>query len=321
MPDFFVSYTAIDEPWAEWIGWAVEENGFVAVLQKWDFAAGSNFVLEMQRATAEAKRTIAVLSPDYLSQSRFGASEWAAAFANDPDGMKRTLVPVRVRACAADGLLKGIVYVDLVGLDENAAKQRLLDNLKGTRRKPVKAPAFPGEGKSAGKLHVFPGGTAAAEASPPNARYMLKIRGAITDVDRRRFIKVSFAAIQQRFTTSLDELAGRHADVEFELTPVDATKFTAEAFVGGKSRARCKIWIGGMMGGDDIAYSEGHTSFASNSLNEDLTLSDTGGELALNAMMAAATGQRVGEGLNLSRLSADDAAEYLWRRFSSNLER
>src|SRR5712691_9911641 len=97
MPDFFVSYTAADERWAEWIAWTLEEGGFDVVLQKWDFTAGSNFVLEMQKAAADAKRTIAVLSPDYLSASRFGASEWASAFATDPDGMKRTLVPVRVR--------------------------------------------------------------------------------------------------------------------------------------------------------------------------------------------------------------------------------
>ena len=33
--------------------------GFEVVLQKWDFAAGSNFVLQMQKAATNAKRTIA----------------------------------------------------------------------------------------------------------------------------------------------------------------------------------------------------------------------------------------------------------------------
>jgi hypothetical protein len=47
MPDFFISYTGSDERWAEWIGWTLEAGGFSVVIQKWDFAAGSNFVLNM----------------------------------------------------------------------------------------------------------------------------------------------------------------------------------------------------------------------------------------------------------------------------------
>jgi len=108
--------------------------------------------------------------------------------------------------------------------------------------------------------------------------------------------------------------------VEFDLTPVNATKFTAEIFVGGKSCARCKIWIGGMMGGDDIAYAEGHTMLGSNSLNEDLSIKEVNCELVLGSLMGTAFGG-VGDGLDLHRLSPEEAAEYLWRRFVWGLER
>jgi hypothetical protein len=91
------------------------------LLQAWDMGAGSNFVIEMQRERAATKssRTIAILSPDYL-ESQFATSEWAAAFARDPEGTKRMLIPVRVRPCNPGGLLKSIVYLDVVGLDEKA---------------------------------------------------------------------------------------------------------------------------------------------------------------------------------------------------------
>jgi hypothetical protein len=46
---------------------------------------GRDFVHEMQKATTTAKRTIAVLSPAYLT-SQFGEAEWRVAFASDPDG-------------------------------------------------------------------------------------------------------------------------------------------------------------------------------------------------------------------------------------------
>ncbi len=77
--------------------------------------------------------------------------------------------------------------------------------------------------------------------------------------------------------------------------------------------------MGGMVGGDDIAYGEDTASYHSNSMNEVLTLSDAAGELALRTMMGMFAGG-AGDGLNLKHLSPDDAAEYLWRRFSWNLE-
>ena len=96
--DFFISYNKADLPWAEWIAWQLEASRHTTILQAWDFRPGSNFVIDMQRAAAEAERTIAVLSPDYLA-SLYTQPEWAAAFAQDPTGEKGTVLPVRVRAC------------------------------------------------------------------------------------------------------------------------------------------------------------------------------------------------------------------------------
>jgi tetratricopeptide (TPR) repeat protein len=144
MKDFFISYNKADREWAEWIAWQLEEAKYTTVLQAWDFRPGSNFVLEMQRASAEAQRTIAVLSPDYLT-ALYTQPEWAAAFAQDPTGEKGTLLPVRVRECDFKGLLPQIVYIDLVGLDETAAKERLLAGARFERAKPTTAPAFPGK--------------------------------------------------------------------------------------------------------------------------------------------------------------------------------
>ena len=143
LPGFSISYNKADRHWAEWIAWQLEAEGYTTIIQAWDFRPGSNFVLEMQQATAEAQRTIAVLSPDYLA-SRFTAPEWAAAFAQDPTGEQGKLLPVRVRNCELQGLLPQVVYIDLVELDEAAALAALLSGVKHSRAKPVVAPAFPG---------------------------------------------------------------------------------------------------------------------------------------------------------------------------------
>jgi hypothetical protein len=142
MKEFFVSYNKADRQWAEWIAWMLEDAGFSTIVQAWDFLPGGNFVLDMQRATTSTRRTIAVLSPDYLS-ANFTQPEWAEAFGRDPSGSSHTLIPIRVKSCKPPGFLSTVTYVDLVGLDGPEAKDALL-RITNERNKPLIAPDFPG---------------------------------------------------------------------------------------------------------------------------------------------------------------------------------
>ncbi len=146
--DFLISYTKADRTWAEWIAWELEAAGYTTILQAWDFGAGTNFVLEMNKAALTCKQTVAVLSPDFLN-APFTQLEWAAALRQDPTGEKGNLVPVRVKMCEPEGLLGPIVYIDLVGQDEATAKKTLLAEIKQERAKPTHKPAFPIAGKKA----------------------------------------------------------------------------------------------------------------------------------------------------------------------------
>jgi hypothetical protein len=140
--DFFVSYNRHDKDWAEWIAWELEQAGYSSIIQAWDFRPGSNFVIEMQIGLSSADRTILVLSANYL-KSEFTAPEWAAVFSQDPQGLRRKLVPVRVAECMPTGLLTSIVYIDLVGKEEIEARQELLAGINLGRAKPQHASAFP----------------------------------------------------------------------------------------------------------------------------------------------------------------------------------
>ena len=119
---FFISYNKADRAWAVWIAWQLEEAGYTTISQAWDFRPGGNFVLDMQRAALQFAWLVGGgLSPDYLT-SQFTQPEWAAAFGQDPTGENSTLLPVRVRECDPQGLLRQIVHVDLVGLKKLAAR-------------------------------------------------------------------------------------------------------------------------------------------------------------------------------------------------------
>jgi tetratricopeptide (TPR) repeat protein len=151
--DFFVSYTGPDVVWAEWIAWHLEQDQYTTTIQAWDFRPGHNFAVAMQDASETAERTIAVISPAFFA-SPYTNAEWASAFTEDPDGRQAKFVPVRVRDCEPPGLHKGIIYIDLVGLDEAAAHTELLDGVRPGRGKPTRPPIFPG------------GAAAAAQATP-----------------------------------------------------------------------------------------------------------------------------------------------------------
>lgn len=144
MAEFFISYTHKNKSWAEWIGYALQLEGFEIVIQAWDFRPSSNFVLEMQQAVIASNRTILVLSPDYM-KSAFTAPEWAAAFVDDPQGFERKIVPILVEDCVIEGLLKPIVQIRLVGLSEDVARTTLINGIKKDRVVLREAPPFPGK--------------------------------------------------------------------------------------------------------------------------------------------------------------------------------
>jgi tetratricopeptide (TPR) repeat protein len=139
--DFFVSYTAADQAWAEWIAWQLEEAGYRTVVQAWDFRPGENFLVQMRRALDAAERTVAVVSAAYL-ESVYGSDEWTAAFVHDHADTTGLLL-VRVEPVSLPRLLRPWIYIDLAGLDAEAATAALLAGLERGRRKPNQPPAFP----------------------------------------------------------------------------------------------------------------------------------------------------------------------------------
>jgi len=161
MQDFFISYTKVDKLWAEWIAWVLEDAGYTVFIQAWDILPGDNFVIEMQEAMTNTRKTIAVLSEDYF-KSKFAPVEWADAFRRDREGGERVLIPIKVRECNPQGILGITVFIDIIGLSEQDARADILGAFSA-RRKPRTAPAFPGEEHSQRVVEspvAFPGDAA-----------------------------------------------------------------------------------------------------------------------------------------------------------------
>ncbi len=212
--DFFISYNRADERWAEWIAWTLDESGYSHYFQKWDFRPGGNFVLDMQRAALDSKRTLLVLSNAYLG-ALYTQPEWAAAFVQDPTGVKRLVLPVRVEACEPAGMLAPIVYCDLVGLAEEAARERLLAALRDSGR-PDRPPAFPGAGGDTPQagLAGFPGHAVARPAQTDPLRAAAESLASIFATSRATFI--AQARLRDDLAARVIKRLGIQEHLEFE---------------------------------------------------------------------------------------------------------
>ncbi len=301
MSHVFISYTGADVGWAEWIAWVLEENGYRATIQHWDFRPGCNFVVEMQKAAVSADLTLAVLSPKYL-ESGMASAEWAAAFAEDPTGLNRKLIPVRIQEVGSLGILKSVVYIDLVGKPEDEARDALLLGLTSDRFKPNSAPPFPGHSQ---RSKPFPGARSAVQ-NPP-----LKLSRQPSDLDRRNFLRGGFEKIVSYFSDNMPLLEQENSNVDTVVDRNANSEFRAEIYIQGQLKANCRIWIGGMLSENSISYSEGSTAQMGNALNEALTISN-GIELAFSAMGSL---WQAPSDININAMSAEDAARYLWTRF------
>jgi len=210
--DFFVSYAAPDQAWAEWIAWQLEAHGYTVVFQTWDFKTGDNFVLEMQRASAETKATLAVLSKSYV-QRAYPMAEWAAAYEPGVEGERRRLIPIRIDDVELEGLMAKVVYCDLAhAATGGQATQALLRAIGGAasmkRGKPANEPPYPG-----GAAKTSSGDTVG--------------RVAAWGAPSRRFV---YARINAEGLSELETLGDPYADAfdataEGEVRPAEATCF------------------------------------------------------------------------------------------------
>jgi hypothetical protein len=160
-PDFLVSCVEADAAWADWIGWQLLAAGFEPEVLAWA-PPGSLRAGRLDDAVRAARRTLVVLSPDAVDSRGQLAAQWAAAFAADPGGSERQLIPVIVRACAPEGLLGARVPISLADLDEQEAREALLAGIEAAvegRVRPRSEPRFPGPGGSWGARSApgFPG--------------------------------------------------------------------------------------------------------------------------------------------------------------------
>ena len=124
--DFFLSYSTKDEAFARFVDDVLQQAGYSVFTQFRDISPGADYVREMQRGLAGSDRLVALLSPNFVA-SKFCQAEWRDAYARDPSGERRKLVPLLIAPADLEPLARLIVFKSLVGLSKEAQGEAILE--------------------------------------------------------------------------------------------------------------------------------------------------------------------------------------------------
>ncbi len=150
-----------------------------------------------------------------------------------------------------------------------------------------------------------------------------KIKRTISGLEKKEFLKSSFNEIRDYFQNGLSKLKKSNAHIEAELEQITSSKFVATVYIESEIKAQCKIWIGGMSGGENsISFSEGTRGLDinnDNSMNDSARITDDGIEIYFD-ILGMSFGHIEGiENIDLKHASAKDVARYYWGRFTNYL--
>lgn len=181
--DVFLSYSHRDAPWVRGVLLSkLTENGLQVCIDVHDFVLGAPLITEIERAIVQSRKTLLVLTPDYLT------SEWTE-FENvlvatlDPAARERRLLPLLLKPTDLPLRLRALTRLDFSGGgDEAFLWQRLLSAF---RPSPPSTPPV-------------------AAANAPTARE--RPLGSISAASRVR----STLTMAQRALTILEEQAAAH---------------------------------------------------------------------------------------------------------------
>ena len=170
----------------------------------------------------------------------------------------------------------------------------------------------------AGLATVPPAAAQAQAASVVNEKPRssnLRLKKEFSDFDSDQFLHDTFDFMAKFFEASLTELSSRNEGIQERFQQIDARRFTAVVYRGGKTVAECSVRI------DSYGRRSSHLAFSydasasSGSSNEMLNV-----EFDAQSMYMKALGMQSRGSQKESNLSAQGAAEYFWALFIERLQ-
>lgn len=252
-----------------------------------------------------------LISADFLNSDYCYDVEMTRAMERHEQGTAR-VIPIILRPCDWHGAPFGkLMAVPADG--RPVVKQATLDDgfLEVVRAIRQAAESLGGVIAARGAARSVTSSVSPAEIGPRSSN--LRVKKEFTDSERNAFLNETFEYIARYFENSLAELKARNSSVETDFRRIDANRFEARAFVGGREQSRCGIWLGGLSRSDGLFFSFDGVGNG-NSYNESMSIRDDGYTLFLEPLGMSQLGQQRDK-----ELTHEGAAECFWSLFVERL--
>lgn len=310
----FISYSHKDEDHRNQLDAQLailKRAGIVEIWHDRRLVAGDDFDHSIKQELEAADIILLLVSSDFLKSDYISDVEIARAMARHEAGEAR-VVPVILRPCpwqhAPFAKLQALPKEGKAVTKWPNTDEAFLDIANGIERA---AKELRSVSKAVSAPKPLPDAPHISHETPRSGN--MRITKTFTDRDKDQFRDEAFEYIKKYFEGSLQELAERYpANITSKFRPIDANKFTAAIYRGGRKEASCTVSVGGMLAG--IAYSTGDEA-RDNSYNELLTTKIDEQAIYL---------QTLAGGYHYSdeeKLSMEGAAELLWSRLIEPLQR
>ncbi len=145
-----------------------------------------------------------------------------------------------------------------------------------------------------------------------------KIKKKFSTHDKDIFLKEAFEKLRDYFQNALKKMDEKYSEIETDFIEIHKFKFLCKIYINGELENQCKIWIGGLVSSDSIAYSEGKFDINNdNSMNDFFNIETNEYEIGfkLSNIWYVDT-----EFKNIDLLNKDQLARYVWKRFIKSIK-
>lgn len=110
--DVFISYSRRDQDWVQkWLIPTLKKAGLRTCIDYESFDLGAHLIAEIERAVLSSRKTVIVLTPDYLN-SAWTNMETILTATLDPGARRRRIIPLLLKKCDPPLHLRSLVYLD-----------------------------------------------------------------------------------------------------------------------------------------------------------------------------------------------------------------
>jgi hypothetical protein len=296
--DVVLTFAGEDRPVAEELARLLSEKGIKTFYDEFEKADlwGKNLYDHLADIYSNQARFCIMLISSHYARKLWTNHERENAQARAFRENQEYILPIKLDDTTIPGLPPTIGYIDL----RHSSVEEIV-------------------GLVAVKLGRLSGATEQAQKAQPVRKVrkieLPRIKKSFTQRDRDRFLHEAFEEIKQYFEQALSLLEEQVPEAETDFIPVHNLKFVGRVYIHGNQRHQCKVWLGSMLSSEGIGYTEGNFSIdTDNSYNEMFHVVEDDSELKLGASFMThifSSEKKV--------LAKEEAAEYLWQRFTAFL--